>query len=126
MYSKVLLLLLIKSLVVVNCLSDRLNVYPRITGLEESPHYKISVKLSSSNVWLEPFNFLTECTDEKMCNTTGMGELLDGWTNTYVNFEMEDGQSVDVKITKLLGDPIFKAVVHPKKSAKDCIVHKEW
>ena len=122
MNSKVLLLLSIKSLIVVSCLNDKLNVYPRIPGLDESPHYKVSVKHTTSNVWLEPFNFLTECTDNKMCNTTGMGELLDGWTNTYVNFEMQEGQSLDVKITKLTGDPILKAVVHPKKSAKDCIV----
>ena len=122
MYSNIFLLLLIQSLLIVNSINDKLNVYPRVPGLEESPYYKLSVKLSSSDVWLEPFNFLTECTDEKMCNTTGMGELLDGWSNTFVNFEMEEAESVDVKITKLTGDSITKAVVRPRKSAKDCVV----
>ena len=99
-----------------------LGVYPPVPGLDQSQYYKIQVKISSSEVWLEPFNFLTECTDEKLCNTTGMGELLDQWSNTYVNFEMEEGREVDVKITKLNSDPIIKAVVHPRKAAKSCIV----
>ena len=126
MYSILFLLLLIKSLLIVNCINDRLNVYPRVPGLEESPYYKLSVKLSSSDVWLEPFNFLTECTDEKMCNTTGMGELLDGWSNTYVNFEMREGAEVEIRITKLseegLKGDIEKAVVHPEKAARECFI----
>ena len=38
------------------------------------------------------------CTAEKFCNTTGMFGLLDGWSNTYINFEMKDGVEIEIKI----------------------------
>ena len=39
------------------------------------------------------------------------------WSNSYVNFEMEEGLEVEVKITKLWGDPVSKAVVRPVTAA---------
>ena len=65
---------------------------------------------------------LTECTAEKFCNTTGMFGLLEGWSNTYINFEMKDGTEIDIKIYKLFEGDIEKAVVHPVKAAEDCNV----
>ena len=35
---------------------------------------------------------------------------------------MEDGVSVEIEITKLFGDPLEKAVVHPYKAAQSCMV----
>ena len=81
---------------------------------------------------LTPFTFLTECTAEKMCNTTGMYKHLGNWSNSYVNFEMEPGTEVEVKITKLWsgegimeGLEITKAVVRPESVATATIVNGE-
>ena len=70
--------------------------------------------LANDDIWLSPFNFVTECTGEKFCNTTGFIDQLKDWSNSYINFEMEAGTEVDIKITKLFGDPITKAVVRPE------------
>ena len=40
------------------------------------------------------------------------------WSNSYVNFEMEAGVEVEVRITKLWGESIERAVVHPAAAAK--------
>ena len=58
--------------------------------------------------WLSPFTFLTECTAEKFCNTTGVYRHLANWSNSYVNFEMEENVSVEIKIRSLWGDQITK------------------
>ena len=91
-------------------------------------------KLNSvgTSSWMTPFTFLTECTAEKQCNTTGMFNHLGDWSNSYVNFEMEPGTEVEVKITKLWsGDGIMegldvtKAVVRPESVATANIVNGE-
>ena len=40
------------------------------------------------------------------------------WSNSYVNFEMGATVEVEILVTKLWGDPIHKAVVHPAAAAK--------
>jgi len=99
-----------------------LEVYGQVPGLDPSPYYSVQVRElgSSPSSWLSPFTFLTECTSNKFCNTTGAFALLQGWSNSYVNFEMVDNVSVEVKITKLFGDPVTKAVVRPESSAVSC------
>ena len=77
--------------------------------------------LANDDIWLSPFTFFTECTGEKFCNTTGFIDQLQDWSNSYVNFEMESGTEVDIKITKLFGDPITKAVVRPEAVGKAII-----
>ena len=79
-------------------------------------------KEGSDERYLHPFTFVTECTTEKYCNTTGIFNHLANWSNSYINFEMQDGVDVEIVITKLFGDPIQKAVVHPKSASKNCIV----
>ena len=37
---------------------------------------------------------------------------------------MQDGVNVEIVITKLYGDPIQKAVVHPYTASKSCLVRK--
>jgi len=108
------LTLLLASLAVGFSKSQKLNVYPLVDGLEQSPFYKVQVKQANDDIWLSPFNFVTECTGEKFCNTTGFIDQLKDWSNSYINFEMEAGTEVDIKITKLFGDPITKAVVRPE------------
>ena len=88
--------------------TERLSVYGPVPGLSPSPHYSVQVRQEGHQDWLSPFTFLTECTGETFCNTTGAFNHLAGWSNSYVNFEMEEGVNVEVKITKLLGDPVIK------------------
>ena len=82
----------------------------------------MKVKKEGSERYLHPFTFVTECTTEKYCNTTGIFNHLGNWSNSYINFEMQDGVDVEIVITKLFGDPIQKAVVHPKSASKNCVV----
>ena len=105
-----------------------LNVYGSVPGLDPSPFYSLQVREASSDTWLEAFTLVTECTAEKFCNTTGIYSHLANWSNSYVNFEMEAGAEVEVKITKLFEDAltrryeITKAVVHPRQAATSCEV----
>ena len=97
-----------------------LSVYGPVPGLAPSPHYSVQVREEGRQPWLSPFTLLTECTGETFCNTTGIFNHLANWSNSYVNFEMEEGVNVEVKITKLLGDPVIKAVVRPQAAAASC------
>ena len=47
------------------------------------------------------------------------------WSNSYVNFEMEAGVEVEIHISKLWGESIEKAVVHPAASAKGGMIFKQ-
>ena len=102
----------------------QLNVYGSVPGLDPSPYYSIQVRAADGRSgWREAFTWLTECTAEKFCNTTGAFNFLGNWSNSYINFEMEAGAEVEVKITKLWGDePITKAVVRPRQAATSCEV----
>ena len=105
-----------------------LNVYRSVPGLDSSLFYRLQVREASSDTWLEAFTLVTECTAEKFCNTTGFYSHLGNWSNSYINFEMEAGAEVEVKITKLFEDAltrryeITKAVVHPRQAATSCEV----
>ena len=101
--------------------TERLSVYGPVPGLSPSSYYSVQVRQEGHQDWLSPFTFLTECTGETFCNTTGAFALLAGWSNSYVNFEMEEGVRVEVKISKLWGDlPVTKAVVRPVTAALSC------
>ena len=102
--------------------SDSLAVYGPVPGLDPSPYYRLQVREEGSDSWLETFTLLTECTTEKFCNTTNYYEHLGGWSNSYLNFEMKEGVEVEVKITKLYGEAVTKAVVHPRGAARRCEV----
>ena len=98
-----------------NFVSCQLHVYDAVPGLDPSPYYEIQVKEENSSSWIPVFTLLTECTAEKFCNTTGHFEFLKNWSNTYVNFELETGTDIEIKIIKLFGDdPVTKAVVRPE------------
>ena len=102
--------------------NNELSVYGDVPGLNPSPFYQMKVKKEGSERYLHPFTFVTECTTEKYCNTTGIFNHLANWSNSYINFEMQDGVDVEIVITKLFGDPIQKAVVHPYTASKNCVV----
>ena len=77
-----------------------------------------------SQTWLDTFSLLTECTAEKFCNTTGVFRHLANWSNSYLNFQMGEEVEVEVRITKLSGDPVRKAVVRPEAAAARCEVRE--
>ena len=85
---------------------DRLSVYGPVPGLAPSPYYRLQVrqqerqeeqeeqeeqKEQEEQAWRDTFTLLTECTAEKFCNTTGVSRHLNNWSNSYVNFQMEEG-----------------------------------
>ena len=99
------------------------HVYDPVPGLEPSPFYSFQIREAGTDHWQEAFALVTECTQEKMCDKQDGGGFynhLANWSNSYVNFEMEDNVEVEVKITKLWGDAITKAVVHPMEAASNC------
>ena len=103
--------------------STNLGIYEHVPGLSPSPYYSFRVRELGSDEWLGTFALFTECTAEKFCNTTGAYELLNGWSNTYLNFEMKDGINIEIQITKLVDgnmEDIKKAAVHPVSAAKRC------
>ena len=104
-----------------------LNVYDKVPGLSPSPYYSFEVREYGSEEWLDTFALLTECTAEKLCNTTPSAfSSLNGWSNTYLNFEMKNGVEIEIRITKLEDGQvkdIEKAVVHPRKAAEACEIH---
>jgi len=106
--------------------NDNIHVYAEVPGLAPSPYYSFRVRELGSDEWLDTFALVTECTAEKFCNTTGAYEILNGWSNTYINFEMRQDTAVEVKITKLFGGDlnITKAVVHPYTAADDCRINQ--
>ena len=71
-------------------------MYGPVPGLPPSPYYRLQVREGGNEAWLDTFTLLTECTGEKFCNTTGMFENLKDWSNSYLNFEMEEGVEVEV------------------------------
>ena len=121
--TKVLLLLCVLTVTATTAEGSLLHVYGSVPGLQPSPFYRLQVREVTSDIWIEAFTLVTECTADKFCNTTNMFKFLAEWSNSYINFEMEAGAEVEVKITKLWGDePITKAVVHPRQAATSCEV----
>ena len=106
------LIFLIKTVSSFSVPEDEFNVYGHVPGLEQSQFYRLRLRKHGSEDWHEPFTFVTECTAEKFCNTTGVYNHLRDWSNSYINFEMLDGVNIEIEISKLWGDdPIEKAVV---------------
>ena len=118
-----MLLLCVLAVTVTTGEGSLLHVYGSVPGLEPSPFYRLQVREVTSDIWIEAFTLVTECTADKFCNTTNMFKFMADWSNSYINFEMEAGAEVEVRIKKLWGDePITKAVVHPRQAATSCEV----
>lgn len=99
---------------------DGLVVYPPVPGLAASEHYHVRVRPAhNSGEWHNAFAWVTRCkTPEE--NTGAYFDTLADWTHTYVNFET-DG-AVEVEITRVDGQPIQSAAVHPQRKASACQV----
>ena len=99
-----------------SAVAGSLLVYPPVPGLEVSAHYQVRVRPSGDGTaWQSAFAWLTECKDEEAYFDT-----LKGWTHTYVNFETSG--PVEIKISRVNGQPIRNAAVHPKRHASNCSV----
>ena len=115
------IIFLIKTVSSFTVLEDEFNVYGHVPELDQSQFYRLRLRKYGSDIWHEPFTFVTECTAEKFCNTTGVYSHLKDWSNSYINFEMTEGVNIEIEISKLWGeDPIVKATVHPKTAANAC------
>lgn len=95
--------------------ASALTVYPAVPGLAPSVHYEVRIRSVGADTWQPAFAWQTECKNEKPYFDT-----LKGWTHTYVNFETSG--AVEVEISRVNGQPIRSAAVHPKRHASACSV----
>ena len=107
--------------------AENFNIYGPVPGLEPSPFYRVKIRTHGSEDWIDTFMLHTECTEAKKCNAVpnevGFYNHLGNWSNSYVNFEMEDSTQLELEITMLFGNQtITKAVVHPQTASDDCRV----
>jgi hypothetical protein len=93
-------------------------VYPPVPGLAPSGHYIVRVR-SIGGEWQSAFAWETACKSIKK-KTDAYFDTLAGWTHAYVNFET-DG-AVEVEISRVNGQPIRTAAVHPRRKAAACAV----
>jgi hypothetical protein len=100
--------------------ADGLFVYPPVSGLAASEHYRVRVRSASDgSKWQSAFAWETVCktVDKK---TDAYFDTLAGWTHAYVNFETAG--AVEVEIARANGQPIRAAAVHPLRQASACSV----
>lgn len=99
---------------------DEWVVYPPVPGLAASAHYNVRVRSArDGGEWQSAFAWETVCkTIEK--KTDGYFDTLAGWTHTYVNFETAG--PVEIEISRVNGQPIRAATVHPQRKASACSV----
>lgn len=91
-------------------------VYPPVPGLTPSAHYQVRIRKTANDAkWQSAFAWQTECKKEE-----GYFESLEGWTHAYVNFESSG--AVEIEISRVNGQPIRSAAVHPKRHASNCSV----
>jgi hypothetical protein len=94
--------------------ADDLHVYPLVPGLPTSSHYEVRVRAIDGD-WRSVFAWQTECKKDE-----GYFDTLADWTHTYVNFETSG--AVEVEISRVNGQPIRTAAVHPQRKASSCSV----
>ncbi|MDB4673633.1 hypothetical protein OAF27_02350, partial [Verrucomicrobiales bacterium] len=95
-------------------------VYGDIPGATASDQYSLSLKTANSNEpWQKAFALITRCKKAEEGKNNYFSHLSD-WTNTYINFEMQE--PVEVEIARADGRPIRTAVARPKRKVKSCEV----
>lgn len=99
---------------------DALRVYSRVPGLAQSDKYEFRVRpVETKGDWRRAFAFITRCKKGIKGENNYFPHLSD-WSNTYINFEMN--APAEIEITKVNGEPIRKATVHPRRMASSCAV----
>jgi hypothetical protein len=95
-------------------------VYGTVPGAEPSDQYSLAVKpAGSESPWRRAFAHITRC-KAGIRDRNAYFPHLRGWSNTYINFEMN--RPVEVEIRKVDGSPIRKAAAHPRRKARWCVV----
>lgn len=102
--------------------ADDLLVYPPVPGLAPSSHYTMRVRVAGRDKpWQPAFAWVTSCkSGEKKEDLESYFKHLAGWSNTYINFEMNG--AVEVEIARVDGKPIRSAVAHPRRHAQSATV----
>jgi hypothetical protein len=96
--------------------AGELRVYPPVPGLAPSAHYQVRIRSTNEDAkWQSAFAWQTECKKEE-----GYFESLEGWTHAYVNFETSG--PVEIEISRVNGQPIRNAAMHPKRKASACSI----
>lgn len=99
---------------------EDLLVYSAVPGLEPSKHYTLSVRpVGDDEPWRKAFAFITQAKEAKKGKNNYFSHL-NGWSNTYINFEMN--RPVEVEIARVDGKPILTAVARPARKATSCLV----
>lgn len=100
--------------------AGELLVYPPVPGLAPSAHYQVRIRsVNDGAEWQKAFAFETEgkAIEE---DTDAYFDHLAGWSHAYVNFETSG--AVEVEISRVNGQPIRSAAVHPQRKASSCEV----
>lgn len=100
--------------------AEGLHVYPAVPGMDASEHYEVRVRsVSADSKWQNAFAFQTSCKKIEK-GTDAYFEHLAGWSHTYVNFETKG--AVEIEISRVNGEPIRTAAVHPRRKASACSI----
>jgi hypothetical protein len=97
-------------------------VYSDVPGLAASEHFQARIKPASAtgdSAWKSAFMWKTACNYRKE-KPDRYFQHLEGWTHSYVNFEMS--VAVEVELTRVGSQPIRTAVARPAKHVASCIV----
>jgi len=97
--------------------NDSLIVYTDVPGLAPSEFYKIRVRLAGTSEWHESFAHITRSqyalfVDSPIKPGENYFEHLSYWSHSYSNIEMN--APVEIELEKVNGDPVNRAVVHPR------------
>lgn len=98
--------------------NEGVHVYDPVPGLPASEFYSFRVRAVGSTTWLSPFAFVTRCLPSTPENDASRyySQWIGGWSNTYINLEMNPSTPVEIEISKVGGDAILSAVAHPQDS----------
>ena len=91
-----------------------------VPGLAPSDQYTVRIRPAGSKIaWKNAFAWQSVCkkVDKK---SDAYFENMAGWSHTYVNFETS--VPVEVEISRVNGQAIKTAVVHPNRKARSCNV----
>lgn len=100
--------------------AETLIVYPPVLGLAASSHYQVRLRPATDrSPWQNAFAMETVCKTVPQ-KSDAYFDTLAGWTHTYVNFETTG--PVEVEISRVNGQPIRTAAVHPRRHASACTV----
>lgn len=100
--------------------ADDLVVYPAVPGLAASSHFKVRVRpAGDGGTWRDAFAWETHCKKVERNSEAYFDHLAD-WTHTYANFETAG--PVEIEISRVNGQPIRSADVHPRRKASSCSI----